>query len=396
MTVSRYYRADSVKTYLNALVETGHTQIAINSIANFPTSYPFTIIVNRDLSNEEVMQVDSLVSTAGDVTTYAVTRGSSVEPTVTAKEHNAGSTVEHGVSARDFRESREHENATSGVHGVTGSVVGTSDSQTLTNKSLSTGCVVPQSVVTNLTSDLAGKASTSHTHTLSNVTDVTASAAEVNILDGVTATTAELNILDGVTATAAELNLLDGVTATTAELNILDGVTATTAELNILDGVTANKDELNFVDGVTSNIQTQLDAKLATPGAWTSYTPTIGGGWTAGNSTVTAAYQQIGKTVHVRVSVAWGTTYTSSGTNSPTFTLPVTAASSNASQSGILFCEDGTTRYMSAVVITSTTVATGYRMISGSAGGLGNITATAPFTWSTGDAIRFNLTYEAA
>ena len=41
-----------------------------------------------------------------------------------------------------------------------------------------------------------------------------------------------------VTATAAELNIMDGVTATTAELNILDGVTATTAELNILDGVT--------------------------------------------------------------------------------------------------------------------------------------------------------------
>ena len=31
------------------------------------------------------------------------------------------------------------------------------------------------------------------------------------------------------------------VTATTAELNILDGVTSTAAELNILDGVTADK-----------------------------------------------------------------------------------------------------------------------------------------------------------
>jgi hypothetical protein len=51
----------------------------------------------------------------------------------------------------------------------------------------------------------------------------------------ITATAAELNILDGVTATATELNLIDGVTATTAELNILDGVTSTAAELNILD-----------------------------------------------------------------------------------------------------------------------------------------------------------------
>ena len=38
-----------------------------------------------------------------------------------------------------------------------------------------------------------------------------------------------------VTATAAELNIMDGVTSTAAELNILDGVTSTTAELNYLD-----------------------------------------------------------------------------------------------------------------------------------------------------------------
>ena len=66
-----------------------------------------------------------------------------------------------------------------------------------------------------------------------------------------------------VTSTAAELNILDGVTATAAELNIMDGVTATTAELNIMDGVTATTAELNYTDGVTSNIQTQLDTKAS-------------------------------------------------------------------------------------------------------------------------------------
>ena len=69
-----------------------------------------------------------------------------------------------------------------------------------------------------------------------NGTAISATAAELNIMDDVTSTTAELNILDGVTSTAAELNILDGVTSTTAELNILDGVTATTAELNLTDG----------------------------------------------------------------------------------------------------------------------------------------------------------------
>lgn len=89
----------------------------------------------------------------------------------------------------------------------------------------------------NASLDLADSASQpGHTHTLANITDITASAAELNVLDGITSTTAELNILDGVTATASELNTLDGITATVTELN--------------------------YTDGVTSAIQTQLNAKL--------------------------------------------------------------------------------------------------------------------------------------
>ena len=83
---------------------------------------------------------------------------------------------------------------------------------------------------------------------------ITATATEVNILDGVTSTTAELNILDGVTSTAAELNILDGVTSTAAELNILDGVTATATELNIMDGDTsASSTTLVDADRVVTN-----------------------------------------------------------------------------------------------------------------------------------------------
>ncbi len=135
-----------------------------------------------------------------------------------------------------------HETATTAIHGVTGNVVGTSDTQSLSNKTISY---------------------TDNTITVqvANVSDLTASAAELNTLDGITASTAELNLLDGVTATTAELNILDGVTATASEINLLDGVTATTAELNLLDGVTATTAELNYVDGVTSGIQGQLDDK---------------------------------------------------------------------------------------------------------------------------------------
>jgi hypothetical protein len=141
----------------------------------------------------------------------------------------------------------DHENATE-AHGATGAVVGTTNTQTLTNKTIS-------------------YADNTLTVQVANVSDLTASASELNTLDGITATTAELNLLDGVTATTEELNILDGVTATAAELNLLDGVTATTAELNLLDGVTATTAELNYVDGVTSGIQGQLDDKapLASP-----------------------------------------------------------------------------------------------------------------------------------
>ena len=73
-------------------------------------------------------------------------------------------------------------------------------------------------------------------------TNVTSTAAELNILDGVTSTAAELNILDGVTSTAAELNILDGVTATTAELNLLDGGTSVGSSITLADadGIVTN------------------------------------------------------------------------------------------------------------------------------------------------------------
>ena len=47
----------------------------------------------------------------------------------------------------------------------------------------------------------------------------------------------------------------------------LNGVTASAAEINILDGATLTTTELNYVDGVTSGIQGQLDLKspLASP-----------------------------------------------------------------------------------------------------------------------------------
>ena len=87
-----------------------------------------------------------------------------------------------------------------------------------------------------------------------NTSDLGTSSTEFK--DGYFDGTLHCDVLDlngtEITATAAELNIMDGVTATASELNIMDGVTSTTAELNILDGVTATAAELNLVDGGTS------------------------------------------------------------------------------------------------------------------------------------------------
>ena len=86
---------------------------------------------------------------------------------------------------------------------------------------------------------------------------ITLADGVVTVAGEVSATTLDIGGTN-ITATAAELNIMDGVTATASELNIMDGVTATTAELNIMDGVTSTATELNIMDGDTSATSTTL------------------------------------------------------------------------------------------------------------------------------------------
>ena len=64
------------------------------------------------------------------------------------------------------------------------------------------------------------------------------------------------------------VDVLNGNTASTPDLTAGSwkvggtAVSASAAEINKLDGVTATTAEINHTDGVTSNIQTQLDSKL--------------------------------------------------------------------------------------------------------------------------------------
>jgi hypothetical protein len=84
-----------------------------------------------------------------------------------------------------------------------------------------------------------------------------AAAALTNF--GLTATVAEINVLDGIPAglTATELGYVDGVTsAIQTQLNA-KGTVSTLGDLSI----TATATELNYTSGVTSAIQTQIDNK---------------------------------------------------------------------------------------------------------------------------------------
>lgn len=129
---------------LAASMNNSVTTMQLNNLTGIPT-YPFTMVIEPDTANEEIVTVSSLSSG----TTVNVTRG---QDGTSAVSHDSGSAVRHMITARDLQEPQNHIAATGAVHGVTGSIVGTSDTQTLTNKTISGGSVTGVTV-TNTTID---------------------------------------------------------------------------------------------------------------------------------------------------------------------------------------------------------------------------------------------------
>lgn len=129
----RYYSSTAVQTSLTSAVTSGATMLPVGSVSGFPTNYPYTLILDLGTTNEEVVTV-----TSASGLTLTVTRGTDGTPAV---GHATGAAVIHGVSAQDFADWQNHDAATGAVHGVASTIVGTTDTQTLTNKTLTSPTV---------------------------------------------------------------------------------------------------------------------------------------------------------------------------------------------------------------------------------------------------------------
>jgi hypothetical protein len=152
VSIARYFVSTALPAALSAAAASSGDVLVSSLPGTWPASYPFTVLIDWGTVTQEAVSVTSAPTGAGSGPyTLPCTRG--IDNT-TAQAHATGAPVIHGVSGQDFNDVQAHiqgyTSGTSGtgnqqLHGLDdgSAVVGTTDTQTLTNKTLGAGTTLP-------------------------------------------------------------------------------------------------------------------------------------------------------------------------------------------------------------------------------------------------------------
>ncbi len=334
MAQTRYYASTAKQASLSSSIDGVVTSITLDLTTGFPTNYPYSLVIDPDTNKEEIITVGS----SGGGTTLNVTRG---EDGTTNVAHSAGATVRHIISGRDFNEFSAHIGSsatptTAGVHGITGNVVGTTDSQTLSAKIIS-GAVIATGGI-----DFEGSTTDAFNTTLT-VTDPTANrtitlpnATGTVTLDGVASTLTSKTLSSATLATdlagggfkvtglgtpAANTDAATKGYVDTQVSNLVDAAPGALDTLNEL--AAAINDDASFSTTVTNNIAT----KVAKAGDSMTGALSMGNNKVTDLATPTASTDAVNKSY---IDTLFGST-ASAATSATSALNSATAAASSAS-----------------------------------------------------------------